>query len=469
MSIPRIMIGGTHSGVGKTSVTLAIMAGLTRAGLRVGAYKVGPDYIDPGYHAVVTNRASHNLDEWMMGRNTCLGLFEKTSQGCDIAVIEGVMGLFDGVSPTTDEGSSAALAKLLKTPVVLVVDAGKMARSTAAMIKGYQTFDPDIHICGVILNKVAGESHLELLTEAVQTYNHIPVLGALFKNKDIMIPERHLGLKTASENEDLHYCLTKLEECCQSIDLDQIMIYAKTAQSESLSVKALNILPEATPEGSIRIAYAYDCAFQFYYQANLDFLKDCGAELIAFSPLEDTTLPENIHGLYFCGGFPEVYAKEIKENQDMRALITGVIKSGIPTYAECGGLVYLAESVKSLDGQVFPMLGIIPGQVEMGKKLVNFGYCENEMLDDCFLGIKGEQFRGHEFHYSRWNGEGVAAIHQSVKKRRGQDRAEGYCLNNVLASYVHCHFLSYPQRARRFLREAKNYYQLQRRKDQAYA
>ena len=463
------MIGGTHSGVGKTSVTLAIMAGLTKAGLRVGAYKVGPDYIDPGYHAVATNRTSHNLDEWMMGKDACLWLFEKTSQDCDIAVMEGVMGLFDGVSPTTDEGSSAAIAKLLKTPVILVVDAGKMARSTAAMIKGYQTLDQDINICGVILNKVAGESHLKLLTESVEAYNHIPVLGTLFKNEDIMIPERHLGLKTASENEDLHSCLTKLKECCQSIDLDQIIVHAKSAQKESLPVKAFNILPEATPQYPIRIAYAYDRAFQFYYQANLDFLKDCGAELIAFSPLEDTTLPENICGLYFCGGFPEVYAKEIEKNQAMRALITRAIKDGIPTYAECGGLIYLAESVKSLDGQVFPMLGIIPGQVEMSKKLVNFGYCENEILDDCFLGIKGEQFRGHEFHYSQWNGEGDAAIHQSVKKRKGQERAEGYCLNNVLASYVHCHFLSYPQRARRFLAEAQNYHQLQRRKDQVYA
>ncbi|MDR4504354.1 MAG: cobyrinate a,c-diamide synthase [Candidatus Scalindua sp.] len=463
MSIPRIMIGGTHSGVGKTSVTLAIMAGLIRAGLRVGAYKVGPDYIDPSYHTVATNRVSHNLDDWMMGKDACQWLFEKTSQDCNIAVIEGVMGLFDGVSPTTDEGSSAAIAKLLKTPVILVVDAGKMARSIAAMIKGYQTLDPDIHICGVILNKVAGESHLALLTEAVEAYNHIPVLGALFKNEDIMIPERHLGLKTASENEELHDCLTRLEGCCQNIDLDQIMIHAKTAQKESLSVKPFNIIPEATlPQEPIRIAYAYDRAFQFYYQANLDFLKDCGAELIAFSPLEDTTLPENIHGFYFCGGFPEVYAKEIEENQDMCVIIKQAIKDGIPTYAECGGLIYLAESIKSLDGQVFPMLGIIPGQIEMNKKLVNFGYCENEMLDDCFLGRKGEQFRGHEFHYSQWSGEGVAAIHRSVKKRKGQERDEGYCFNNVLASYVHCHFLSYPQRARHFLAKAQDFYKLQK-------
>ncbi|GJQ58479.1 MAG: cobyrinate a,c-diamide synthase [Candidatus Scalindua sp.] len=462
------MIGGTHSGVGKTSVTLAIMAGLTKAGLRVGGYKVGPDYIDPSYHMVATTRASHNLDEWMMGKDACLWLFEKTSQGCDIAVIEGVMGLFDGISSMTDEGSSAAIAKLLKMPVILVVDAGKMARSTAAMIKGYQTLDPDIHICGVILNKVAGKSHLALLTEAVEAYNHIPVLGMIFKNENIMIPERHLGLKTASENEELHNCLKRLEDCCMNIDLDQIMIHAKTAQKDSFSVQEFNIIPAALPQEPIRIAYAYDRAFQFYYQANLDFLKDCGAELIAFSPLEDTTLPENIDGFYFCGGFPEVYAKEIKENQDMRTLIKQAIKEGIPTYAECGGLIYLAESVKSLDGQVCPMLGIIPGQIEMTKKLVNFGYCENQMLDDCFLGLKGEQFRGHEFHYSQWNGEGVAAIHRSVKKRRGQERDEGYCFNNVLASYVHCHFLSYSQRAKRFLAKAQDFQQLQQREGQVY-
>ncbi len=460
----KIIIAGTHSGVGKTSVALSIMQGFRGMGIKVRAFKVGPDYIDPSYHAVATGLPSHNLDDWMMGKEQVCALFQKETVGCDIAVIEGVMGLFDGFSNTSDEGGTANIAKILQAPVILVVDAGRMARSVAAVIKGYQTLDSDIHICGVILNRVASQGHLDMLKESVQFYNQIPVLGVIFKDETIFIPERHLGLTTASENDDLKTCLNELKKYTTTeddndstqINLNKILKIAQESKN-NFFFKSDAISPQRTLKKSVRIAYAKDKAFQFYYQANLDFLESCGATLIPFSPLNDTQLPEDIGALYFGGGFPEVYAKEIEENVSMRESVQNLIKQGIPTYAECGGLIYLAESVKVLSGEVYNMAGIISGQIEMTEKLVHFGYCENQILKKCFLGDAGDSFRGHEFHYSRWSDEGTHSIHEVKKKRRRSQRLEGYCSNNVLASYVHCHFLSYPKRAHMLIQRARDY------------
>jgi cobyrinic acid a,c-diamide synthase len=462
MSGRQVIIAGTHSGVGKTSVSLAVMAGLKKAGYRVQAYKVGPDYIDPSYHEVATGQPAHNLDDWMMGTTAVQGLFQQTSQDCDIAVIEGVMGLFDGFGTTNDEGSTAKIAKLLNAPVILVVDAGHMARSVSAVIKGYQTLDPEIKICGVILNRVASMNHWQMLKESIEHYNQCPILGAIFRDEKISIPERHLGLQPASENPVFLECLESLiqltevkpEKNSSSIDLTAIF---NLAQQHNFHLPPVDFFPFKSVPSSVRFAYAKDRAFHFYYQANLDFLKRCGADLIAFSPLEDDRLPENVSGLYFGGGFPEIYAKELENNESMRDSIREAVESGMPTYAECGGLMYLTQGIKTLDGKTSQMVGVIPGFIEMTPKLVNFGYCENELLKDCCFGKKGERFRGHEFHYSRWDAEGEGAIHQVVKKRRQSSRPEGYHHGNLLASYVHCHFLSYPQRALYLLETARSF------------
>lgn len=471
MKPPRFIIAGTHSGAGKTSVSLAVMAGLQRRGYRVQAYKVGPDYIDPGYHEVATQRPSHNLDDWMMGRDAVEALFAETSQDCDVAVIEGVMGLFDGLSPTGDEGSTARIAKILSAPVILVVDAAGMARSVAAVIKGYQTLDEDVPIGGVILNRVAGAHHFQILRETVEHYNRCPVLGAIFRDDAIAIPERHLGLKPASENEEFRQCLEKLVKFTDvnpgrdspAINLQNILNLAGFPPPQSspplgegvvFFSRGKNGLNDGA-EKKVRIAYARDKVFHFYYQANLDFLKRCGAELVPYSPLIDRELPENIGGLYFGGGFPEVYAAGLEENSAMRDAVRHAVTRGMPTYAECGGLMYLAEGIKTLDGKIYSMVGVVPGLIEMTTKLVSFGYCENELTRDCFLGQQGERFRGHEFHYSRWGAEGTGSIHRVEKKRRQSARSEGYCSGNILASYVHCHFLSYPRRAFNLVQQSR--------------
>ncbi len=291
MNTPRVIIAGTHSGVGKTSVSLAIMTGLKRAGYRVQAYKVGPDYIDPSYHAIATGRPSHNLDDWMIGKEASQWIFQQTSQDSDIAIIEGVMGLFDGLTCREDTASTAAIAKLLNSPIILVVDAVSMARSVAAIIKGYQVLDPQLKICGVILNRVVSQNHLTILKEAIEFYNQIPVLGAILRNEKVHIPERHLGLQTASENTELLQTIDALsrltdinQESAIGINLNKILEVAQKYLSPDIRVN-FDIEKKIIDTPSVRIAYAKDKSFQFYYQANLDYLKSLGAQLIPFRPI----------------------------------------------------------------------------------------------------------------------------------------------------------------------------------------
>lgn len=461
MPIPRIVIAGTQSGVGKTTVSLALMAGFKNAGYRVQAFKVGPDYIDPGYHQWVTGRPSHNLDGWLMGKRAVQWLFQESSQDADIAIIEGVMGLFDGASGKSEEGSTAQIAKLLHAPVVLVLDAQKMARSAAAVVWGYKTFDPEIQICGVILNKVASQSHFEMLRDAIEETTKIQVLGALFRNQQMRIPERHLGLKTAGENKEFQTCFDELTSMVQKangegggIDIFKIV---KISQKALQSVHKNPAVPHPCSSmpvdfcdrtsKKVKIGIARDEAFSFYYEANLDFLRMLGAELIPFSPVHDESLPEDLEALYLGGGFPEVHAEALQKNENMRIQLKTACSEGLPIYAECGGLMYLTEGIQQENGKVLNMAGILPGIVHMTEKLQNFGYAEATLLKDCFLGYKGENFRGHEFHYSLWGQDQQMAIHEVKGKRGAQNRFEGYASDSVFASYIHCHFLSYPERA----------------------
>lgn len=475
MNIPRIVIAGTQSGVGKTTTSLAVMAGFKNLGYKVQAFKVGPDYIDPSYHEVVTGVPSHNLDAWMMGEQAVRWVFQENTKNCDIAIIEGVMGLFDGASGKNEEGSTAQIAKMLNASVVLVLDARSMARSAAAMVLGYKNFDPNLTIAGVILNRVASSGHFEILREAIECSTDVPVLGAIFREQQIQIPERYLGLKTASENQEFQSCLKVLAEAIQpnsslnrpGIDLLKM---AEIACAAPMSQESMNVLhpffsrnSEAEFLKPLRIGIARDQAFSFYYQANLDFLKSLGADLVPFSPLDDECLPDALAGIYFGGGFPEIHAEALQVNEKMKREVLSFIQNGFPVYAECGGLMYLTEAIERKGGQVFKMVGALPDKVKMAEKLQNFGYAEATLTKDCFLGKKGDSFRGHEFHYSQWSPEPSSFIHDVKGKRGNPNRMEGYLADRLLASYIHCHFLSYPERAVAFVKAAQKAYSLSKK------
>lgn len=446
------MIAGTHSGVGKTLITMGLTAAFKEKGLRVQVFKVGPDYIDPSHHRVVSGRPCRNLDSWMLDESALLKVFEKGSQDADLCLIEGVMGLFDGHSANSDQGSSAEIAKLLNVPILLVLDASGLARSAAAVVQGYTNFDPKLKFAGVFLNNVGSEKHAAILKEAIESNTAIPVLGFLPKEKVLHIPERHLGLVPAQEKsfEEVIETLKKL--LFRYCDISSLQSHAErgTEKSPSTQYPAPSTL-------KVRIAYAWDEAFHFYYQDNLDFLEELGAELVPFSPIRDPQLPEGIHALYFGGGFPEVFARQLESNRSMMNSIRSASSSGIPIYAECGGLMYLSEGITDLEGNFYPMTGVIPGKVEMADRLQNFGYQQAQLTQDCWAGRADVVFRAHEFHYSTWSGERISPVHRVQGKNGAGDRTEGYLNSHILASYLHLHFLAVPERAERLVEAAKKF------------
>lgn len=457
MNSSRIVIAGTQSGAGKTSVSLALMEALSRAGRRVQAFKVGPDYIDPSYHAIATGQPSHNLDSWMLSKETIQWLFQKHSQSADISVIEGVMGLFDGLGAVDEAASTAQMAKILKAPVVLVMDAGGMSRSAAAMVKGYRDFDPELNMKGVILNRVGSDRHFNLLKEAIEHYTDVAVLGCIMKDAKAQIPERHLGLVTAGENKGMKVCLDALATGLR-IDLDLLVKIA--AEAPALPQSIANAPAWTASRHKVRIGIARDEAFSFYYQANLDLLSEMNAEIVPFSPLKDKALPDDCAALYFGGGFPEIYARELDENHLMKSQIRSCIADGMPVYAECGGLMYLSESIETLGGNSFAMAGAVPGKIKMTERLQNFGYKEGLMAVNTTLGTKGEKIRGHEFHYSQriLDQEISQNIPYELQDRKsGKKQLEGYSKGSLLASYLHLHFLTNPKWASQFIASAGFY------------
>ena len=452
-SHPRIIVAGTHSGAGKTSVTLALLSALTRAGKKVQAFKVGPDYIDPSYHTALTGRHSRNLDSWMLTPDAIRQIFSNAMRGADIAVIEGVMGLFDGLGSSSEAASTAEMAKILQAPILLVVNGQGLSRSAAAMVLGYKAFDPSVRIMGVLLNKVSGEKHAQLLTEAIESYAKVPVLGYLPRDMAVQIPERHLGLVTAQEQGPLNELKEKLGALAlRNFKMERIVELASLAPRIHLPVAT----QEQKRKPSIcRIGVARDAAFTFYYQDNLELLEELGAELVPFSPLRDKRLP-NVDGLYFGGGFPEVHAAELEANGSMRSSMRVKIAAGLPAYAECGGLMYLSESILDERGVERKMAGVIPGKVIMTERLQDFGYAEATVRGKTILAKPGETIRGHEFHYSRLAEElpRKDAAYDIKKARTGNIRTEGFASRNVLASYLHIHFRSSPSWARRFVESA---------------
>ena len=387
MRIPRLLIAGTHSGVGKTTVAIGLMAAFAKRGDTVQPFKVGPDYLDPTYHAMATGRVSRNLDLWLLNRRRIVALFQRASDRADLAIIEGVMGLFDGRTSTSERGSTAELAKQLKVPVILVVDASHMARSIAALVQGYRRFDPQLHLAGVIVNRVT-ERHFRLLRESLRRYTDVPALGHVPPDSALAIPERHLGFVPAEEDaRGAEVCGRLADQIGRHVDLGRLQQIAESAPPlASTSWPAVRQVRRT----HVRIGLAKDAAFHFYYQENLDLLTSCGAELIEFSPLRDHELPVGLDGLYLGGGFPELFAAALARNLSLRCQLKRAIVAGLPTYAECGGLMYLTERLRNQQGASYPMVGVLPGEVRMTDRLQHFGYATIIPRHDTILARAGE-------------------------------------------------------------------------------
>jgi cobyrinic acid a,c-diamide synthase len=448
-----LVIAGTASGVGKTTVSTGLMGTLRRLGLRVQPFKGGPDYIDPSYHALATGVPSRNLDTWMLPGKAVLELFNRAMASRDIGVIEGVMGLYDGRFSTSDEGSTAELAKLLGAPVILVVDSRKGARSMAALVEGYKSFDPSVKLCGAILNGIGSEGHLRLCREAIEHYTGLPVVGYLPRRDNLTLPERHLGLVPAGECPPDEGFIDRLVTLCHScFDVARILDI-----SESGTVPDVEpwLFPEQPKPHSVRIGVARDKAFSFYYQDNLDLLSSWGAEIVPFSPLEDTDLPENISGIYIGGGFPEIHAADLSDNTSIRRQIREAAVRGLPVYGECGGLMYLGHKIRDFEGKEHPMVGAIPVSSHIDSPRLSLGYRTVKAMDDGPVLSKNETVRGHEFHWSVLDDDGDCA--NAYQVQGGEGRKEGFRLGGLLASYIHLHFGSLPSMARHFVEKCERY------------
>lgn len=432
----QFMLAGVSSGVGKTTVTLGILKALAIKGYKVQPYKVGPDYIDTAYHSRISHRSSRNLDSFMIPNTELLDWsYRKWHKDADVAVIEGVMGLFDGLGTDKDCASSADVAKKLNIPVVLVIDGKATSTSAAAMVHGFSTFDSEIQIVGVIINKVASESHYQLIKGAIERYTDVEVLGYFPKNTSVELPSRHLGLIPDVEIENLEKHFDVLGQLAlEHIDLDRLL--DKVEQAEHM------VKNPFTPKdyAPLRIGYAMDDAFHFYYEDNLELLRELGVDLIPFSPLVDQELP-TADAYYFGGGFPEIYAKELSDNTSFRQSVLEAHFKGLPIYAECGGLMYLGSSLKK-DNDQYEMVGVFEGDSVMTSRLKRFGYCEAETQVDSLFGPKGTKIRGHEFHHSVFETEEDTVLHLA-KTRDGEVVSEwtgGYQKGRTFASYLHVHF-----------------------------
>jgi cobyrinic acid a,c-diamide synthase len=442
---PRIVIAGTHSGVGKTTIASGLMAALAARGHRVAPFKVGPDFIDPSYHTLAAGRPGRNLDAFLSGPDLIGPLFSHGARGADVAVVEGVMGLFDGKSGGRELASTAHVAKLLAAPVILVVDARAMARSVAAMVHGYSTFDPGLQVAGVVLNRVGSPAHERMLCEALEPVG-IPVFGVVRRDDAIRTPDRHLGLVPAVERrEEARRTLDALGAVVvRSLDLDAILHLARS--SGPLDGRPWS--PEAPEEDGVegvRIAVASGPSFSFLYRENLELLEGAGAEVVTFDPTTDEDIPEGVGALYLGGGFPETFAEVLSANGSLRERVCAFAEEGHPVVAECGGLLYL---VRELDGH--PMCGVLDATARMTDRLT-LGYREARAPADSPLLEEGAAARGHEFHYSTVD-PGAGERPAWELSGRGP---EGFLWNGVHASYLHTHWAATPELPRRLVRAAK--------------
>ncbi len=444
---PAFIIAGTNSSCGKTTVTLGIMEALGRRGIPVAPFKAGPDFIDPGHHRALLSRPSYNLDAWMMGPDAVKKTFYEKAYGC-VGVIEGVMGLFDGKGGGA-EGSTAQLAKILDIPVLLVVNAEKTAGSVWAVVKGFIELDPAVKIKWVVFNKAAGERHFNMILSSRPASIKTACLGYIQRDEALTLPERHLGLVTAGnlrQGEWKRFVKKAGDAIERGFDLSGL----------------LNALPEYRPhkvqprlrrkKPVIEIAVAADAAFSFYYEENLDILKDLGALIKPFSPLKDKKLPAGVSGIYIGGGYPELFAKKLEANHKMSAEIKRAARNGMPVYAECGGLMYLGRSIKDLNNKTRRMCGVFPWKARLLEKRKALGYREVAIKKGCPMMPGGGVMRGHEFHYSELHDipSGVIKKYFSFDDS-GKKTSEGFAFKNTLATYVHGHFASCPGFAEGFV------------------
>lgn len=489
-----IVIAGTHSGCGKTTIALGLLAALKKKGLSVQSFKAGPDFIDTGLHRMITGRPSRNLDLWMCGEDYVKTCFHKHSTDVDISVVEGVMGLYDG------DFSTARLADVLNLPVILIVDAYGMAESVGAVVKGFaeyrateQQSDRTIEntkeatalVAGIIFNRVASERHFKRLKNSVRG---VEVLGYLPRDLKFEIPHRHLGLTVAEENPISDEAIERLADAVlENVDVEaiigrndcppllQTVIPAKQSFSNRQQggdcprFTGAAVESGLSPTSAPRIAIAYDKAFCFYYEDNLDLLKQACAEIIKFSPLNDKTVPE-ADAIYIGGGYPELYARELSKNQSMLDSIYNWAESGKPMYAECGGLMYLSQGIHDFKGDFFKMAGVLPFETQMKNGRSHLGYREIQLKEDCILGKKGDKLRGHEFHYSeikdntqktedrgQKTGNGLYKVYSLKNNSAHNIPDEGYRHKNTLGSYIHIHFGSNPDIAHSFINFIKEH------------
>ncbi|WP_267384860.1 cobyrinate a,c-diamide synthase [Cyanobacterium sp. uoEpiScrs1] len=470
------MIAGDRSSAGKTTVTLALLAFLASQKHRVQSFKVGPDYIDPMFHTAITGRSCRNLDPILTSETYIQLCFSKHCQGVEYALVEGVMGLFDGIplnkaddtrfketivktpskeKSSLDYGSTAHVARLLNIPVVLVIDCSHLSGSVAAIIHGYSSFNPHLNLVGVILNRVGSDRHLYLLQQSLDILN-VSIVGILRRQDSLTIPDRHLGLIPTNELSHLKSLFQQLAHLAQTaFNWQYLLPLLSSSHLDSLTPP---LLQPIIPSSSIKIAVASDHAFNFYYQDNLDILRTLGAQLISWSPLEDENLPKGIHGLYFGGGFPEMFAQELSQNHRGRKAVKAAIINGIPTYAECGGLMYLCQKIVDFQSQEWPMVGILPTTAIMGRNLA-LGYRQATALHDSPLLTTGQTILGHEFHRSQLTSISKNPLF-SVRSwyYNSSFLKEGWRIYQLHASYIHLHFGERSDLPRKFLRHCLDFF-----------
>lgn len=448
MHIPRVMLSAIRSRTGKTTISIGLMRALTNRGYKVQPYKVGPDFIDPSFHQFATGRPSRNLDSFMF-KNNIMEAFQRGFKGADLAIIEGTMGLYDSHNAIDERGSSAEISKILRCPVLLIADVERMSRTVAPLLIGYKVFDKDVDIRGVILNKVGNPRHAKKVKTAAEKLAKMKVFGVI-PRQDVVIPDRHLGLIPAHERDEFAEIFDKLANVVEKyVDVEGIVKVAEKAVE-------LEPVPEhpifRKEVDKVKIGIIMDRAFSFYYQDNLDAFAS-KAELVYIDALNDKKLPE-VDALYIGGGFPEVFAKELEANKKLREQIYHFCTSNKPVYAECGGLMYLGESIIVDDGE-YDMVGFLPLKTEMHKKFQAHGYSIYRVVKNNIISRRGDILLGHEFHYSKVIPLKKFNFAFKVKRGSGIGGYDGIMLNNTLATYIHLHVLSYPQMVYNLVRAAK--------------
>lgn len=451
MKAPRIMIAAVSSGSGKTLITCSLLQAMLDSNKKTAAFKCGPDFIDPMFHRNILGVPSKNLDTFFTDENTTRALLLEDAQDKDISIIEGVMGLYDGLRGVRAEGSSYHLAKVTKTPVILVIDAHGMAGSLIPLIAGFLQYDTDRLIQGVILNRI-GKAFYSVIKPEIESQTRVAVLGYFPVQADVTLESRHLGLRMPEEIQGLREQLKKTAEVLKAtVDLEQLFTIA--VRAEEIEATGMDFPVKA--EG-VRIGVALDEAFCFYYEDNLRLLRKMGAEPVPFSPLRDKKLPEHLGGLLLGGGYPELYAERLSQNQEMRESIKNAVENGLPSIAECGGFMYLHETMENLEGKAFPMTGVVHGSCRYTGKLVRFGYLELHGEQGSFL-PSGQTIRGHEFHYFDSTDNGAACV--ARKPVSGKEWRCTHAEKNHWWGFPHLYYYANPDYISCFLERAKEYAQ----------